>query len=248
MALRIADFRALTFDCYGTLIDWEEGIGAWLSSWAESHSVFPSRDELLQAFARAENRAEQESPTSIYPDILRATLRGLGRELGIEPLPAETDAFAASVGDWPPFPDTRSALRLLKEQYRLVVVSNVDRASFARTNEKLGVAFDAVVTAEEVGAYKPDHRMFLRAFEVLERMEIGRGQILHVAQSLYDDHVPAKELGLSTVWVNRRRGQEGWGATAAPTTPVIPDLEVGSLAELVALDDAQRDEGQRDGE
>ncbi|HYN21268.1 MAG TPA: HAD family hydrolase [Thermoanaerobaculia bacterium] len=240
MVLRIADFRAFTFDCYGTLIDWELGIGTWLSQWAESHGVSPSGDELLQAFARAENRVEQENPTSIYPDILEATLRSLGGELGIEALPTECAAFGASVGGWPPFPDTRSALRLLKERYRLVVVSNVDRASFARTNEKLGVAFDAIIMAEEVGAYKPDHRMFLRAFEVLKEMEIGRGQILHVAQSLYHDHVPAKELGLSTVWVNRRRGQQGWGATTPPPSPIVPDLEVGSLAELVALDDAQR--------
>jgi 2-haloacid dehalogenase len=241
MGLRIADFRALTFDCYGTLIDWEEGIGTWLSNWAESHGVSQSSDDLLRAFARAQNRAEQASPASIYPDILRAALRGLGGELGIEPLPAECTAFAASVGDWRPFPDTRSALRLLKERYRLVIVSNVDRASFARTNERLGVPFDAVVTAEEVGAYKPDSRMFLRAFEVLEEMGIGRGQVLHVAQSLYHDHLPAKALSLSTVWVNRRRGQEGWGATTPPSSPIVPDLEVGSLAELVALDDAQRE-------
>lgn len=238
--LRIADFRALTFDCYGTLIDWEEGIGSWLARWAEGHGSSPSREALLQAFARAENQVERESPASPYPEILRLTLDRLGRELGIEPTAAEAEAFSGSVGDWPPFPDTSSALRLLQERYRLVVVSNVDRASFSRTARRLGITFDAVVTAEAVGAYKPDNRMFLRAFEVIEGMGIGRGQILHVAQSLYHDHVPAKALGLSTVWVNRRRGLEGWGATAPPEVPVEPDLAVGSLAELLALDDAQR--------
>jgi len=231
----------MTFDCYGTLIDWEEGIGSWLARWAESHGASPSREALLQAFARAENQVEHERPASRYPEILRLTLNALGRELGIEPTPPEAEEFGTSVGDWPPFPDTSSALRLLGERYKLVIVSNVDRASFSRTATRLGITFGAVVTAEEVGAYKPDHRMFLRAFETLEGMGISRGQILHVAQSLYHDHVPAKALGLSTVWVNRRRGQEGWGATAPPPTPVVPDLEVGSLAELVALDDAQRE-------
>jgi 2-haloalkanoic acid dehalogenase type II len=238
--LRISDFRALTFDCYGTLIDWEEGIGSWLARWVESHGTSPSREVLLQAFARAENQVEQERPASRYPEILRLTLNALGRDLGIEPTPAEADEFGGSVGDWPPFPDTSSALRLLGERYKLVIVSNVDRASFSRTAARLGITFDVVVTAEEVGAYKPDHRMFLRAFEVLDEMEVGRAQILHVAQSLFHDHVPAKELGLSTVWVNRRRGREGWGATAPPAVPVEPDLEVGNLAELVALDDVQR--------
>lgn len=238
--LRISDFRALTFDCYGTLIDWEEGIGSWLAQWAESHGATRSRDDLLQAFALAETQVERESPAAPYPEILRQTLRAVGRELGIEPTSAEADEFGGSVGDWPPFPDTSSALRLLGERYKLVIVSNVDRASFSRTATRLGITFDAVVTAEDVGAYKPDHRMFFRAFDVLEGMGISRGQILHVAQSLYHDHVPAKELGLATVWVNRRRGQEGWGATAPPPTPVVPDLEVGSLAELVAHDDVQR--------
>jgi 2-haloacid dehalogenase len=238
--LRIADFRALTFDCYGTLIDWEQGIGTWLSSWAEGHGFSLSIETLLNGFARAENEVERDHPQAPYPEILRLTLAALGRSLGIEPTPAEAAAFGGSVGDWPAFPDTPSALRLLQERYRLVIVSNVNRASFSRTNQRLGITFDAIVTAEEVGAYKPDHRMFLRAFEVLEGMGIGRGEILHVAQSLFHDHVPAKELGLATVWVNRRRGQEGWGATAPPPTPVVPDLEVGSLAELVAIDDAQR--------
>jgi FMN phosphatase YigB (HAD superfamily) len=116
-----------------------------------------------------------------------------------------------------------------------VIVSNVDRASFARTNAQLKVEFDAIITAEEVGAYKPDHRMFQRAFEVLAGMGIERHEILHVAQSLYHDHVPAKALSMTTAWVDRRRGRKGAGATPVPVESVVPDITVGSVKELTGL-------------
>lgn len=238
--MKISDFEAMTFDCYGTLIDWEAGIAERLEAWAERHSVSADKENLLAAFAQAEAQAESRAPHAIYPEILRKVHGELASHFGVSRSSSEADSLARSVGDWPAFLDTQEALRTLKERYRLVVVSNVDRASFARTQQKLGVELDALITAEDVGAYKPDLRMFERTFETLAEMGVERSQILHVAQSLYHDHVPAKKLGLSTVWVNRRRGQEGWGATRQPEGEVAPDIEVASLAELVALDDAER--------
>lgn len=239
--MRISDFEAMTFDCYGTLIDWEAGIAAQLQSWAERHGVAADKEILLAAFAKAEAPVESQMPTALYPDILRKVHGKVASHFGIPGESSEADLLAQSVGDWPVFPDTQEALGKLKQRYRLVVVSNVDRASFARTQQKLGVELDALITAEDVGAYKPDSRVFERAFETLAEMGIDRSRVLHVAQSLYHDHVPAKKLGLATVWVNRRKGQGGWGATRQPEVQVVPDIEVASLAELVTLDDAERE-------
>jgi putative hydrolase of the HAD superfamily len=227
-------FKALTFDCYGTLIDWEDGIGSRLASWAQGQGLNPDREELLAAFGRIEPRAQEEHPSEPYRQILHRVFAALADELQRPVSEAELDAFGGSVGDWPAFPDSAAALARLKKRFHLVVVSNVDRASFAESNEKLGAPFSAVVTAEEVGAYKPDHRMFHRAFAVLLSLGVEREEILHVAQSLYHDHVPAKALGLSTVWVDRRAGREV-GATLPPESDVKPDLTVGSLAELANL-------------
>ncbi len=180
-------------------------------------------------------------PAAPYRDILRHVQSLLGERYGLEVSRADRDQLAESVGEWPPFRDSTQALRRLAERYRLVVVSNVDRYSFSRSEGLLGMAFDAVVTAEEVGAYKPDHRMFEQAFRVAERWQVKKSGILHVAQSLYHDHVPAQSLGLTTVWVDRRQGRPG-GATPEPDSPITPDLKVSSLLELVELDDRQRAE------
>lgn len=227
-------FKALTFDCYGTLIDWEEGIGSRLASWAGENGLQLDREELLATFGRIEPRIEEEHPSEPYRLILRRVFAALADELHQPVSQEELDAFAGSVGDWPPFPDSAAALAQLKTRFHLVVVSNVDRASFAGSDEKLGAPFSAVVTAEEVGAYKPDPRMFHRAFAVLRSLGVERDEILHVAQSLFHDHVPAQALGLSTVWVDRRAGRQG-GATLPPETEVKPDLTVGSLAQLAEL-------------
>jgi 2-haloalkanoic acid dehalogenase type II len=239
-ALRIADFQALTFDCYGTLIDWERGIRAHLDAWARRRGLTVDLDALLGVFAESETAIERDAPALLYRDVLRRVHGAIAAAAGVEPTDADARAFADSVGDWPPFPDTRAALAALAGRYRLVIVSNVDHRSFASSARQLGVDLDACVLAEDVGAYKPDARMFERAFEVLGGMGIGRQAILHVAQSLYHDHVPARALGLRTVWVDRRRGSSGTGATLPPPAAVAPDLVVSSLAELVALDDRQR--------
>jgi len=238
--MRLRDFSALTFDCYGTLIDWETGILTALRPWAAAHGVEVDDGALLAAFGRAESRREAADPTAPYPRILAGVLEDLAEEVGATATPEEAAAFGDSVKDWPVFPDSPEALAYLKRHYKLVIVSNVDRASFRHSNARLGVTFDAVVTADEAGAYKPALNHFRLALARLAELGVPEDRVLHVAQSLYHDHVPAQQLGLRTMWVNRRaaHGQDG-GATPAAPVPVTPDGEVPTLAALV---DAHRQE------
>jgi 2-haloacid dehalogenase len=219
-------FEALSFDCYGTLIDWEAGILAALRPVLEAHGVEVEEEQLLEAFARHE-LAIESGEYRPYREVLAGVLRGLGEELGFSPSDEEGSAFAGSVGDWPPFGDSRAALRALGGRFGLAVITNCDDDLFARSAERLGVEFDWVVTAERARAYKPSHRNFELAFETIG---LPRERILHVAQSLFHDHVPAKELGLATVWVDRREGKAGPGAT--PRAEVQPDLRVPDMAGL----------------
>jgi 2-haloacid dehalogenase len=223
-------FEAITFDCYGTLIDWERGIldalGSVLSAHGHEH---PDEEWLLEGFARLEAEAER-GRFRPYREVLQDVVKGFGRDLGFSPTQAEAEAFACSVEGWPPFPDTAGALRALAARYRLAVVSNVDDDLFEGTARRLGVSFAEVVTAQQVRSYKPSPPHFL---EVLRRLDLPRDRILHVAQSLYHDIAPARMLGWSTVWVNRRAGRRGGGATKP--SPAKADLEVADLASLVAL-------------
>jgi 2-haloacid dehalogenase len=234
--MRLGDFSALTFDCYGTLIDWETGILAALRPWTAAHGVEVGDEELLAAFGRAESRREAADPTAPYPRILAGVLEDLAEALGATVSGEEARAFGDSVKDWPVFPDTPEALAYLQRHYKLVIVSNVDRASFRHSNGKLGVTFDAVVTADDAGAYKPAHNHFHLALARLAEMGVPKDRVLHVAQSLYHDHVPAQQLGLRTMWVNRRaaHGPDG-GATPPAPVPVTPDGEVPTLAALADL-------------
>ncbi|HLI37826.1 MAG TPA: HAD family hydrolase [Streptosporangiaceae bacterium] len=237
--MRLPDFEALSFDCYGTLIDWEAGISAVLVPWARSHGLDLDADALLAAYARHEARAEAEWPAAPYPDILARAFTAAGRELGVPVSPEDAGRLAASVPDWPEFPDSREALASLAGRYALIIVSNVDRASFQASSERLGVAFTEVITAEDVGSYKPSARNFGALLACAQRRGIGAGRLLHVAQSLFHDHVPAKAAGLPTAWINRRHGRPGWGATPAPPAPVTPDWEFPSLAAFArACEDA----------
>jgi 2-haloacid dehalogenase len=233
--MRLGDFSALTFDCYGTLIDWEAGILAALRPWTAAHQVEVDDEELLAAFGRAESRREATDPTAPYPQILAGVLEDLAEAFATTASPEEAAAFGDSVKDWPAFPDTPEALAYLKRHYKLVIVSNVDRASFRHSNAKLGVTFDAIVTAEDAGAYKPAHNHFKLALAQLAEMGIPKERVLHVAQSLYHDHVPAQQLGLRTMWVNRRSHGRDGGATPAAPVPVTPDGEVPTLAALADL-------------
>lgn len=241
--MKFDEFRVLTFDCYGTLIDWETGILAVVRPWKMRAGISASDAEVLGAFGEAESAAERDLPTAIYPEILRATFARMAKHFGVASDEAAADLLGKSVGDWPAFADTSDALRRLQRRFKLVVVSNVDRESFVRTQRRLGITFDAVVTAEEVGAYKPDAKMFLRAMEVAKTFGAERENILHVAQSLYHDHVPAKKFGLKTVWVRRPSKAGEFGATREPGVDVRPDLVVGSMGELVEVMEGRKEGG-----
>jgi 2-haloacid dehalogenase len=222
-------FDVLTFDCYGTLIDWETGIATSLRPLFARRGQQATDEELLEAYGRAEAEAEAGEYRR-YREILASSARAAGRSFGVEVSDAGAAAFGDSVGDWPAFPDSPEALARLKRRFGLAVITNCDDDLFARSNARLGVQFDWVVTAQQVGSYKPSRRNFEYAFQ---RIGLPRDRILHVAQSLFHDHVPAKELGLSTVWVNRRQGKAGSGAT--PPAAATPDLIVPDMATLADL-------------
>jgi 2-haloacid dehalogenase len=228
--MKLTDFDALSFDCYGTLIDWEAGISATLDPWAERNNLDLNSEELLVAYAGAEATVEHDHRDWLYPQILAGAFRELGRTLGAPVSDDEAEAFGASVPDWPAFPDSKEALRELKKRYQLIILSNIDRQSFAGSNKHLGVEFDAILTAQDIGSYKPDLRNFIALQDQVAAM--GDLRLLHVAQSLFHDHVPAKEVGLATVWINRRKDRPGWGATPDPGTTVTPDWEFASMAEF----------------
>jgi 2-haloalkanoic acid dehalogenase type II len=230
--MNLADFRAMTFDCYGTLVDWESGILHALRRWRERTGVNADDESLLAAFGEAEAAREAAVPTAPYPQILELVLADLAQRLGVDATEDERRRFGSSVGEWPAFPDSADALRTLKERYKLVVVSNVDRESFARSNARFGVEFDAVITAGDIGSYKPAARHFEEAFARLAGLGVQRKQILHVAQSLFHDHEPAKALGMQTAWINRRAGNPGWGATRRAAGQVRPDFVFQRLDEL----------------
>ncbi len=231
--MALAGFTTLTFDCYGTLIDWETGIWQALQPWREATGLSLSRDRLLETFGRHEAAQQAATPAMNYRDVLAASLRRIGAEFGV-PVSEEVAArFGRSVGDWPAFDDSPEALGYLKQHYRLVVLSNVDRASFALSGKRLGVDFDAVYTAEDIGSYKPDPRNFAYMIERLAEQGIDRGEVLHVAQSLRHDHVPAEDAGLATCWIDRRHDREGFGATSPPPRQPRIDFRFPSLAAMV---------------
>jgi 2-haloacid dehalogenase len=220
-----AAFDALTFDCYGTLIDWETGILAALRPLVGGAV---GGETLLEAFARHE-AALEAGPYLPYREVLAGCMRGLGEELGFEPSEAEQAAFGGSVADWPAFADSPDALARLKARFKLGVITNCDDDLFAASNRRLGVEFDWIVTAQQARGYKPRAANFEFAFE---RIDVPPERILHVAQSLFHDHVPAKALGMTTVWIDRRQSRSG-GAT--PPAAARPDLTTPDLKTFADL-------------
>lgn len=235
---RLSDFDALTFDCYGTLVDWERGILDALAPWRESTHLDASDEDILLAFAEIEPEAQTDHPKSLYPDVLRVVCERMGKRFGAPASDNDADRLAGSVGRWPIFRDTIGALQRLRQRCRLIVVSNVDHASFGRTKDRIGVEFDAVVTAQDVGAYKPDERMFEAALAAAERLGVSNDRVMHVAQSLYHDLEPAARLGMATCFIDRRAGREG-GAARAPEGDIEPDFTFETLDELAdAMEEA----------
>jgi len=222
-------FKALTFDCYGTLIDWERGILDAVRPILRRHGIVCDDDWLLGLYARAEAGAEA-GPWRPYREVLGSVMERLGAELGFAPDADEREVLVRTLPDWPPFADTVESLTALARGYRLAIVSNVDDDLFAGTRRRLGVPFDLVTTAQQVRSYKPAPAHFTAT---LDRLGLDPGRVLHVAQSLYHDIAPARALGIPTAWLNRRAGRPGSGAT--PPAEARPDLEIYDLKALVTL-------------
>lgn len=226
--LDYAAFDALTFDCYGTLIDWEAGILTGLRAALGDAAAERQDDELLERYAAAEATIEA-GPYRPYREVLGLSLRQVGVELGRRTTVDEEAAFGGSVGDWPAFPDSAAALQRLQRRFRLGVLTNCDDDLFAASNRRLGVTFDWIVTAQQARGYKPRTENFEL---LLERVPVPAARILHVAQSLFHDHVPAKQLGLSSVWIDRRHDRPGSGAT--PPAEATPDARFVDMASFAA--------------
>ena len=218
MKRRLTDFSVLTFDCYGTLIDWESGIWDALQPLLRRNDCGAiTRDIALTTFAAMESDQEVATPAMCYPDLLVRVHERIARHFELKTDAAMDRAFGLSLPHWPAFPDSADALRVLKKQFQLVILSNVSREGFAASSQKLGVSFDAVYTAEDIGSYKPAMRNFEYMLERLRtEHNVSRDQILHTAQSLFHDHVPAERIGLARAWIDRQGLSEGgsWGATA----------------------------------
>jgi len=230
--LNFAQYRLISFDCYGTLIDWEAGIFSALRPTLAAHGKTIADADLLRVYSELESAAQQ-GEFHPYREVLQSVVRGFGKHLGFNPTDSQTRSLPESLSNWPPFADTIAALRKLKQRYQLAVISNVDDDLFAPTARRLQIPFDYVVTAQQAQAYKPSLQMFRLA---QQRTGAAPGQWLHVAQSVYHDVIPARSLGIATVWVNRPSSRPGSGAARAATGQ--PDLEVPNLETLARLSES----------
>jgi 2-haloacid dehalogenase len=226
-------YQVVSFDCYGTLIDWETGIFSALRPILAAHGKSIADAELLKLYSELESEAEQGEFRS-YREVLQSVVRGFGERLGFKPSEAQVRSLPDSLADWRPFPDTVAALQRLKARYQLAIISNVDDDLFAATARLLEVPFDHVITAQQARAYKPSMRMFDLA---QQRIGVSPAQWLHAAQSVYHDVIPARSMGIATVWVNRPSPRPGAGAAKAAAGE--PDLEVPDLKTLAHLADHQ---------
>ncbi|MXX76034.1 MAG: haloacid dehalogenase [Holophagales bacterium] len=235
---RLTDYHVLTFDCYGTLIDWETGIWDALQPLImRNRDAGVSRDAALLAFGQCESLQERETPDLLYSELLARVHGRIADRLGMQTVPELDEAFGASVPGWPAFPDTADALRVLKRHFRLVILSNVHKDGIAGSNRKLGVEFDAIYTAEDIGSYKPaDANFEYLVAHVQSDFGLDRSDILHTAQSLHHDHVPANRFGLANAWIDRQRLSEGgsWGATDRVETMPTTDFVFFSMGEMAA--------------
>lgn len=227
--LDFSQFQVMTFDCYGTLIDWETGIFSALRPLLAAHGKTISDFELLNLYSELESEAER-GEFHPYREVLKSVVRGFGERLRFQPTESQIRSLPDSLASWPPFTDTVAALRQLKSRYKLAIISNVDDDLFAPTARRLEVNFDEVITAQQAGAYKPSLKLFQLA---KQRLGVAPAQWLHVGQSIYHDVIPAKSLGIATVWVKRPSPRPGAGAAKAASGE--PDLEVPDLKTLAQL-------------
>ncbi|MGF6661898.1 2-haloacid dehalogenase [Paraburkholderia atlantica] len=236
--MKLTDFDALTFDCYGTLIDWESGIFEALKPLLERASTPLTRDQVLEAHARHESSQQKFTPAKRYQELLSIVYKRMAEEWGLPYTHEECVAYGRSIRNWPAFPDSAAALQYLKQHYKLIILSNVDNESFAHSNTRLQVQFDAIITAEDVGSYKPSPRNFEYMLQKLDQRGIRKAKILHTAESLFHDHKPANEFGLASCWIYRRHSQPGFGATMDPGSQPNIDFRFNSMADFV---DAHRE-------
>lgn len=236
--MRLTDFKVLSFDCYGTLIDWESGMVEGLRPLTDRAGSALTRNRILEAHAFHESSQQAQTPGKPYRDLLPIVYKRLAEEWGVPVTHEECAAYGRSVGNWPAFEDSAGALQYLKKFYKLVILSNVDNESFAASNKRLKVEFDAVVTAEDVGAYKPSDRNFEYMLDRLGRglggEAVRKESILHTAESLFHDHKPANRFGLASCWIYRRHKDEGFGATMNPGETPRYDFRFTSMAELAS--------------
>jgi 2-haloacid dehalogenase len=230
--MKLTDFKALAFDCYGTLIDWESGMVEALEPLISKVRRELTRDEILQAHARHESSQQNQTPAKAYRELLAIVYRRLAEEWGVSVTWQECLAYGQSVKTWPAFTDSADALQYLKKHYKLVILSNVDNESFSASNEKLQVEFDAIYTAEDCGSYKPSDRNFDYMLAKLETIGLEKNDILHTAESMFHDHGPANRHGLASCWIYRRHDQEGFGATMHPGQMPKYDFRFNSMADL----------------
>lgn len=232
MPLDLSPVTTLTFDCYGTLIDWESGIWDGFQPLLLANGSRMTRHHVLEIFARIESTVQAETPGMLYPDVLRETHRRFAADNSLETTTAMDDRFGDFVPYWPAFPDSADALRRLAEKFKLVILSNVNRDGFAASARRLGTSFDAIYTAEDIGSYKPNPENFRHMLARLEQDHATTaGAILHVAQSLFHDIEPAQQFDLQTAWIDRQNlaGGGSWGATAKTATMPQPDAAFPTL-------------------
>jgi 2-haloalkanoic acid dehalogenase type II len=241
--MRLTDFKILTFDCYGTLIDWESGMVEALRPLTDRVGSGLTRNRILEAHAFHESSQQLQTPGKLYRDLLPVVYKRLAEEWGVPVTHEECVTYGRSVGNWPAFEDSAGALQYLKKFYKLVILSNVDNQSFAGSNKRLQVEFDAIVTAEDAGSYKPSERNFEYMMERLGRglggQPIRKEDILHTAESLFHDHKPANRFGLASCWIYRRHKDEGFGATMNPGETPRYDFRFTSMAELASAHQEQ---------
>ena len=221
-------FEWVSFDCYGTLIDWEAGILGYIRPLLRARGCAVDDSQVLNLYSEFEPR-EQAGEYRSYREVLAAVMRAFAKQFNFEMSPAEANGLAESIADWRPFPDTIPGLRDLESRYRLAILSNIDDDLFAQTAEHLQVEFDLVVTAEQARSYKPSRNNFRL---LLQRLDVSPDKLLHAAESLYHDVVPAQELGIATAWVNRRKGKK---TAATRLVEANPDVEVANIQELARL-------------
>lgn len=231
--MKLNEFKALTFDCYGTLIDWESGMINGLDKLTSRVTPQLTRTQVLEAHALHESNQQHWTPGMCYSTLLSVVYKRLAEQWGISVTHEECIEYGESVKQWPAFEDSTAALQYLKKHYKLIILSNVDNLNFEGSRQQLGVEFDAIYTAEDIGSYKPSDRNFDYMLEKLESLGLNTNDVLHTAESMFHDHVPAKRHELANCWIYRRHDKQGFGATMNPGTLPEVDFQFNSMADLV---------------